>query len=393
MLMKLKTENENASCSFKTDEALAIKYPTWTESQELIADIVYKMPDMEKGIVIELRRAVEQTEFLGSTSTQLKNAPKNTTEFVNVAESFVRRIIKVAKYIEFFKMINKDDQIALLKGSVVEIMILRSAVNYDVQTESWSLSTKNCLSTPTTTPTKERKSSTSTVSSGISSPISPDSASSLYSDSQNPYFDGTSGGLDMNVINSMRERAQRMGFDMSSMRERAASMGFDISKMGGMGAGSSLTSDSAQSLGLDLSGKSQESAKDGESKLNASVLKMGSPEAQSMFLTYSKFVKSLMRIIHGDLLILKLMIMLSLFSADRPGLYQQDKIEEIQECYAKILQKYVKERFPDDLTLFAKIIMKLTDLRNINEIHTKMLLKMKLDNIEPLLAEIFDLPS
>jgi hypothetical protein len=36
--MKLKTENENASCSFKTDEALAIKYPTWTESQELIAD-------------------------------------------------------------------------------------------------------------------------------------------------------------------------------------------------------------------------------------------------------------------------------------------------------------------------------------------------------------------
>jgi hypothetical protein len=61
---------------------------------------------------------------------------------------------------------------------------------------------------------------------------------------------------------------------------------------------------------------------------------MGSPEAQNMFLTYSKFVKSLMRIIHGDLLILKLLIMLSLFSADRPGLYQQDKIEEMQECYA-----------------------------------------------------------
>lgn len=389
MLMKLKTENENASCSFKTDEALAIKYPTWSESQELIADIVYKMPDMEKGIVIELRRAVEQTEFLGSTSTQLKSAPRNTTEFVNIAESFVRRIIKVAKYIEFFKMINKDDQIALLKGSVVEIMMLRSAVNYDIQTESWSLNTKSCL-TPSS---KERKSSTSTVSSEISSPMSPDSASSSYSDGQNRCFDGTSGGFDMNMINSMRERAQRMGFDISSMRERAASMGFDISKMGGMGAGSSLTSDSAQSSGLDLSGKSQESAKDGDSKISANVLKMGSPEAQSMFLTYSKFVKSLMRIIHGDLLILKILIMLSLFSADRPDLCQQDKIEEIQECYAKILQKYVKERFPDDQTLFAKIIMKLTDLRNINEIHTKMLLKMKLDNIEPLLVEIFDLPS
>lgn len=386
--MKLKTENENASCSFKTDEALAIKYPTWSESQELIADIVYRMPDMEKGIVIELRRAVEQTEFLGSTTTQLKNVPKNTTEFVNIAESFVRRIIKVAKYIEFFKMINKDDQIAMLKGSVVEIMMLRSAVNYDIQSESWSLSTKSCLTSP-----KERKSSTSTLSSGLSSPMSPDSASSSYSDGQNPYFDGTSGGIDMNMKNSMIERAQRMGFDISSMRERAASMGFDISKMGGMGAGSSLSTDSTQSLGLDLTAKSQESEKDRDSKISANVLKMGSPEAQSMFLTYSKFVKSLMRIIHGDLLILKLLIMLSLFSADRPGLCQQDKIEEIQECYAKILQKYVKERFPDDQTLFAKIIMKLTDLRNINEVHTKMLLKMKLDNIEPLLVEIFDLPS
>jgi hypothetical protein len=52
----------------------------------------------------------------------------------------------------------------------------------------------------------------------------------------------------MNMINSMRERAQRMGFDISSMRERAASMGFDISKMGGMGAGSSLTSSCISSI-------------------------------------------------------------------------------------------------------------------------------------------------
>ncbi|XP_052062902.1 vitamin D3 receptor B-like [Mytilus californianus] len=391
MLMKLKSENESESCPVSAD--ISSKYPAWNESQDLVQDIISQFPDMEKGIIIELRRAHEQTEFLGNTQTVLKSSPKNSTDFVNVAEGFVRRIIKLSKYIEFFKMINKEDQIGLLKGSVVEILMLRSAVNFDAQTETWSLSTKKML-TPSL---NERKSSTSTstsMSSEISSPVSPDSASSSVSETKNSSFRGNSGGVDMDMINSMREHAQRMGFDIESLRERAASFGFDVSKMAGMGVSEfSRSADaSAQSVGIDLSKKTGNVEKE-EMKLEANILKMGNPETQSMFLTYSKFVKSLMRIIHGDLLILKLLIMLSLFSADRPGLQQQDKIQEIQECYAKILQRYVKDRFPEDSTLFAKIIMKLTDLRNINEVHTKMLLKMKLDSIEPLLIEIFDLPS
>ena len=56
-----------------------------------------------------------------------------------------------------------------------------------------------------------------------------------------------------------------------------------------------------------------------------------------------------------------------------------------------VLQQYTGLRFPDDRTLFARLVMKLTDLRNINEVHSKMLLKMKVDDIEPLLLEIFDL--
>ena len=56
-----------------------------------------------------------------------------------------------------------------------------------------------------------------------------------------------------------------------------------------------------------------------------------------------------------------------------------------------VLQQYTGLRFPEDRTLFARLVMKLTDLRNINEVHSKMLLKMKADDIEPLLLEIFDL--
>ncbi|CAG2210006.1 NR1IN [Mytilus edulis] len=267
MLMKLKSENENVSCSVTAD--ISNKYPAWNESQELVRDIISQFPDMEKGIIIELRRAHEQTEFLGNTQTILP----------------------------------------LLQ----------------------------------------------------------------FPETKNSFFPGNSGGgVDMSMINSMREHAQRMGYDIESLRERAASFGFDVSKMAGMGVSElSRSADSpAQTVGIDLSRKSGNVEKE-ESKISANILKMGNPEAQSMFLTYSKFVKSLMRVIHGDLLVLKLLIMLSLFSADRPGLQQQDKIQEIQECYAKILQRYVKDRFPEDSTLFAKIIMKLTDLRNINEVHTK----------------------
>lgn len=375
MLMKLKTEKRNVQCNYNSETCP--NYPSWSESQDLINDIIESLPDMEKGILVELRHAHEQTEFLASTSSSLKNVPKNTTEFVNIAEVFVRKIIKLAKYIEFFKMVGKDDQIALLKGSVVEIMMLRSAVNYDVATESWSLNTKACIS---------RSKPSSTVTSAMNSPSTPESASSSSGD--NPLFSGN--GMDMGMINAMRERARMMGLDVDALRQRAASFGIDVTNFSGR---AHSTGEKTETVGLDLTNKPKETEEKKEmTTISSDVLKMGNPEAQNMFLTYSKFIKSLMKVIHGDLLILKILIMLSLFSPDRCGLAQPTKIQEIQECYARILQRYVHDRFPEDGTLFAKIIMKLTDLRNINEVHTKMLLRMKIDNIEPLLVEIFDLP-
>lgn len=37
-------------------------------------------------------------------------------EFVNLAETFIRKVIKMAKHISYFKQLHKDDQISLLKG-------------------------------------------------------------------------------------------------------------------------------------------------------------------------------------------------------------------------------------------------------------------------------------
>ena len=458
------------------------KYPLWSESQEVIAEIISGMPDIDQCIVNELRLAHEQSSFLASTQTSLKNVPTNPTEFVNIAESFVRRIIKVAKNIEFFKMVCKEDQIALLKGAVVEIMMLRSAINYDINSETWSLSTMKCLSKGSSTTTSPVGSSAASPAQLIpSSPASqtspahiptspasqigsPSPLVSIPSPSSNDQFPA-----DVTSFDQLRKLAEKSGMNIDSFRSMARNSNMNIDQLRAMAKNSNLNIDQlramaktsqtsvntssdtdkqtmgsseckqstsevldnktqsqtamsqssmrdkvqgmltssgvdieglrnmARAAGLDVDkirkamfGSESDNSKDSAGVISADILK-GNLETQTMFLTYSKFIKSLMHTIHGDLLVLKLLIMLSLFSADRTGIKEHDKIQQIQECYAGILQKYVQRRFPEQKTMFARIIMKLTDLRNINEVHTKMLLKMKLDNIEPLLLEIFDL--
>ncbi|XP_041373072.1 nuclear hormone receptor HR96-like [Gigantopelta aegis] len=287
-LLSLKNEflNQGSSCCSNSSTESVSKPPPWSESQELVSAAIDKLKDTDQKVIEEVLRAHKISSFLSETTTSLKVLPTNPTEFINVAEGFVRRIIKFAKNIDFFKKLCKEDQIVLLKSSVVDIMMLRSAVNFDPYTETWSLSTLSCLSGP-----------------------------------------GSSSG--------------------------------------------------SQSAGI-------------ADKISAEVLKSGSAESAKLFITYSKFIKSLMTTIHGDLVILKVLILMSLFSADRGNLMNQKQVMEIQESYAGVLQNYTQLRFPDEKTMFARIVMKLTDLRNINEVHTKMLLTMKIDDIEPLLVEIFD---
>lgn len=81
-----------------------------------------------------------------------------------------------------------------------------------------------------------------------------------------------------------------------------------------------------------------DSASSSQARLSAELLKKGSPETRTLFMTYSKFIKSLMCNIRGDLIILKLLIMMSFFSADRSTLVERDKVQKVQEDYATALQ-------------------------------------------------------
>uniref|UniRef100_A0A2C9JN17 Uncharacterized protein n=1 Tax=Biomphalaria glabrata TaxID=6526 RepID=A0A2C9JN17_BIOGL len=262
---------------------VVVTFPQWRDSNESTIAAIEKLADPDRNLIHEVLKAMEASSFLALSQTSMKMMPSNPEEFINMAELFVRKVIKVAKNIASFRQLNKEDQMSLLKGSVVDIMMLRSAVNYDPFTESWSLNTKGCIS----------------------------------------------------------------------------------------------------------QGSSQAHGE----RISADILKMGTPETKQLFMTYSKFIKSLMSTIHGDLVVLKVLILMSLFSADRMPMVDHHRVQEIQETYGRVLEEYLNHKFNNEATLFARIIMKLTDLRNINEVHSKMLLRMKVDEFEPLLLEIFDLPT
>ncbi|KAK7499871.1 hypothetical protein BaRGS_00008962 [Batillaria attramentaria] len=368
-----------SSCSGHAENT-AVTHPCWADSQELVASAIDQLLPDQQSLVRELQFAMEETSFLAQTSTSMKSLPSTPTEFVNMAEGFVRKVIKVAKHIATFKTLPKDDQIALLKGSVVDIMMLRSAVNYDPYTESWNL-----ISSPSASSTSPR---TNVGSPGFRGMI-PGNAGSPGISAGSPGFPGLSAGSPGISLGSPGVSLGSPGVSLGSPGVSLGSPGLNGGSPGlssgspGISAGSPGMSAASPTLASAFPAGPHGSEGGDPSRISAELLKKGSPETLMLFMTYSKFIKSLMKSIHGDLLILKILIMMSLFSADRSEL---EGHERVQKAYAGL-------RFPEDRTLFARLVMKLTDLRNINEVHSKMLLKLKIDDMEPLLLEVFDLPS
>jgi len=222
-------------------------------------------------------------------------------------------------------------------------------------------------------------------------------------------------GLPMANMEHLRHMAKSSGFNVDALR-KAAMTGASFDQLSQMARGNMGERDMGSNAGFPTNlppeasspeplpqtgtptsplspDQTQEQPQQQSTSISAEILKMGNSETKNMFLTYSKFIRSLMSTIFGDLVILKFLIMLSLFSPDRQGIEDRRLVEMYQEKYAISLQRYIEARFPEEVNMFARCIMKLTDLRNVNEVHTKMLLKMQVEDIEPLLVEIFDLPQ
>lgn len=58
-------------------------------------------------------------------------------DVLKFTDYFIRNIIKMAKKLPAFRDLCQEDQIALLKGACMEIVILRSAMSLNLDTECW----------------------------------------------------------------------------------------------------------------------------------------------------------------------------------------------------------------------------------------------------------------
>lgn len=91
-----------------------------------------------------------------------------------------------------------------------------------------------------------------------------------------------------------------------------------------------------------------------------------------------------------------LLVAINTFSADRPNIKDKNSIEEIskiQDSYVKLLDVYTKIHRPHDPLVFPRILMKLVELRTLNNYHSEQIFALKVQDkqLPPLLAEIWDM--
>lgn len=86
---------------------------------------------------------------------------------------------------------------------------------------------------------------------------------------------------------------------------------------------------------------------------------------------------------------------ITIISPDRPEITSREDVEQIQRPMVETLQTLTKINHPEDKVFFAKLIMKLTDVRDLVTHHVDDLMSMKLpdsqfESLFPLISEIFN---
>ncbi|XP_070210020.1 nuclear hormone receptor HR96-like [Littorina saxatilis] len=90
---------------------------------------------------LEMMRTTYNDIFEATYSTEqsrkLQENPGSSNDLFNMTDIFIRRLIKFAKCIPEFKGLKQEDQIHLLKGGIMEMFVLRSAMSFDLQKGMW----------------------------------------------------------------------------------------------------------------------------------------------------------------------------------------------------------------------------------------------------------------
>ena len=234
--------------------------------------LVLSVEDQEH--IEELKAAYRSSLDVKIDKEPRRDQAKDMADLANICEVSVRRVIDMAKKVRCFKSMGQHDQISLLKGGSIELLILRSVITFDKDKQQF-------------------------LESGDSEETS--------------------------------------GMTVEQLRKAENGTG--------------------------------------------------------LFDEHMKFVKALLVDMRADQETLILLLMISLFSPDRPNLVNRLEVTEQQEKYSILLKKYLESKYPVPIarSMYPKLLMKLTDIRNLNEGHSQVLLKVNPEGIQPLMQEVLDL--
>ncbi|XP_074644793.1 vitamin D3 receptor-like isoform X2 [Tubulanus polymorphus] len=261
--------------------------PTLQESPSSSSSSTTTLPWQSSGNQVEMDIATLE-QLLATTvdapyterDTQ-KFSPNSASDMFNMADTFIRRFIKFCKSLPEFSALSQTDQIALLKGGIMEVMILRGALKFD--------------------------------------PVA-------------------------------------------------------------------------------LSFKFTEAMK-GIGSINSSLIDKNLSVPDNSQLQYHgnavHFFKSMNDLVHGNKTCILLLLLIELFSPDRPNIDNRVKVEYAQEHYSNLLQRHIANIYSADEAkgLYPKILMKLVEVRELGDTSSKAAARINVSDMEPLLVEVFSLST
>jgi len=151
---KCKMEEANAETSFpkeddkflSIDQIISVAIKAEFESDSLVNGChrsLAKLNDREQAKLHELyiaSRCLDEPVGIEEDSTfnRYNNEP-TLISVINLTDLAIKRIIKMAKQIFSFTQLCQEDQVSLLKGGCIELMILRSVINFDLEKNAWQI--------------------------------------------------------------------------------------------------------------------------------------------------------------------------------------------------------------------------------------------------------------
>uniref|UniRef100_A0A146KQD9 Nuclear hormone receptor HR96 n=1 Tax=Lygus hesperus TaxID=30085 RepID=A0A146KQD9_LYGHE len=88
-----------------------------------------------------------------------------------------------------------------------------------------------------------------------------------------------------------------------------------------------------------------------------------------------------------------ILLAIALFDPSKQDIVDRPTVIRHQEMYYNLLQKYLDSAYhgKESLEIYQHLIMKMVELRHMNEDHIKVYLEVNPSQVEPILIEIFDL--